>query len=231
MRLKNDSGYNSYPDNNNNNIQPYSPSKIPNANDVSLDEYKKERKRDDFDDIHRIEIGSTRIKFNLHALTIWGFIIAYVISLFFMFSKTKSKMDDAIAAEPKTVEGFVKQLSKNKKKVETSNDGKTSTWQEKPVCTATYNFTVDGVTYSGQFDSVDEVELSEKVVIVYDPHNPNTHHLQTAEEASAKPRPDNYFFSVYLFKFLCAAVVEAAIFLVVYLKIRVRLVQNGTDRL
>lgn|GEM_PF-4094935 len=151
------------------------------------------------------------------------FICGYIISLFFIYSGTKKAVKNDAANAPKAVEGSVKQLSTTEKKVETSDLGSARVLGYKKVYIATYNFDVDGVTYSGEFESIDEVKLRDKVVVVYEPLNPNENHLQTDKEANARPKD---YRSIFWFKFLCAAIVEAGAVIVIYIKLRILMIRK-----
>lgn len=196
---------------------------LPNINHVTLDDYRREPIKAAYDQNLSVSVGSTRFKFTFLTIINILFICGYIISLFFIYSGTKRAVNNDAANAPKAVEGSVKQLSTTEKKVETSDLGSARVLGYKKVYIATYNFDVDGVTYSGEFESIDEVKLRDKVVVVYEPLNPNENHLQTDKEANARPKD---YRSIFWLKFLCAAIVEAGAVIVIYIKLRIQMIRK-----
>ena len=212
MQLKSDNNNPSHtPSNGSSPYDDYRAPYIPKASNTIPDEYRTNNSNK-FEESIKLNTGSRNVVFNFRSIILIGLVIIYIISMISCYSALSKNSDKIEARSPKVAEGYVKEVNSSKKQV-TQDGGNIIITSTELVYTATYEFTVDGKKYRGEYDSLDKIELSSKINVVYMPENPADNHLQTAGE-SVTPHADTT--SKKVFVLLIIGIVMAIVFYAIY---------------
>ena len=170
------------------------------------DDYYRVDRVNSYNHSHTIDTGSRNISFNAKSIFIIFFVALYAAFIIPIFHKTLKAASIPDENATLVVEGTVKNVTTSRKQV-SQWDGRVISTEK--VFTATYEFKVDGKTYGGEYDSLNEVKANAKIDVVYKLSNPAENHRQTAEE-SVKPKMTKQ--SKLWFNFIIIALIPPLVF-------------------